>query len=181
MPSIARFRITSEEYDDLKGSEKFKDQLDTPLLVHVRPISDHPELFFRLDKADTLTAEDIRIAVRLLNRNRTAEEVHAQAIRAGFTSALVARLIAAVFYDVLGGAELDEFRTKLARSKGGHRTKKLSTPKEETWLKEAYAATRGKKSRAKHVAKQYCSEFNEKVTDATVRKRLRELGVWETA
>ncbi|QEG35162.1 hypothetical protein [Bythopirellula goksoeyrii] len=67
------------------------------------------------------------------------------------------------------------------RSTGGKNSKKLVTPKEEGWLREEFAFYVGKKAACKNISKALFNKHRIKVCAKTVRKRLRELGLWENA
>ncbi|TWU27540.1 hypothetical protein [Bythopirellula polymerisocia] len=64
---------------------------------------------------------------------------------------------------------------------GGKKTKKLATPEEEQWLREEYRLHRGQRELCKKISNALFYKHGKRACDKTVRNRLRELGLWETA
>lgn len=79
------------------------------------------------------------------------------------------------------GRKFDEVRKQLARAKGGQRRAKLTDPQEITWLKQAFADYADHKNSCRKIAECLTHAHKTPVSEKTVRKRLRELGLREDA
>ncbi|QEG36352.1 hypothetical protein [Bythopirellula goksoeyrii] len=67
------------------------------------------------------------------------------------------------------------------RGTGGKNSSKLVSPEHEKWLREEYTLFRGHGALCENISSALFNKYGYKVHAKTVRKRLRELGLWENA